>query len=228
MKKMRWMFLTVVTFLIALCGCSASDGVTKGERTETTYTNASIDVFFTKPSGWSFYSREEIDEAVAIAIGMFTEEEETIDNSELIDFFAESTGGRNNIGLEMIDLKAIGEKKATTEELFEEVSKQQTEVLKKLFAISFSKYNRAFMSIISGPWYDGKIGGQNYHIRTTEMNVNVPGYVSQTVLRQHIFMRRKGNHLILIVGTSADYKSATFFANMFSEIQADSIQSESM
>ncbi len=214
MKKFSIFLLTSIIVVLG-CSCKLFDNVKSGETTETNYVNGSIDITFTKPDGWRFYSEEELADVEDMGFALLGEEDEEL--SGYIDFFAQSDDKKHSIGLAIDDLTKAGETFSTIEELQEEMGEECSNAFKKGVMKNLSG-EEGFVSVVSDEWIEVQLAGKSYQMLKMRASAQIaPYYVTETVARQYVFIRKVDFHLVSIVATTSGYADSIFFMQMFTE-----------
>ncbi len=198
MKKFTSILLTVFACIIMLCGCIQTDGVVRGERTETGYTNASIEVTFAKPTAWRFYTDEEIAVTMNVA-GELYKDKDLINSAEItsvMEFIAADANG-NNINLCIENLRPSGNKDITVEEYAVQA--------KELISQQVQGMTYSF-----GETAEATLGGQAY------LRVNATCKYAGVSMKQYMYMRKVGYHMVVITASSVGSMDAEDFEKMFS------------
>ncbi len=198
MKKFTSILLTVFACIIMLCGCIQTDGVARGERTQTGYTNASIEVTFTKPTSWRFYTDEEIAATMNVA-GELYKDKDLINSAKVtsvMEFIAADDSG-NNLNLCIENLRPSGNKDVTVEEYSvqaQELISQQAQGVTYSF----------------GETAEATLGGKDY------LRMDATCKYAGASMKQYMYMRKVGYHMIVITATSVGSMDAEDFEKMFS------------
>lgn len=200
MKKLIALLLSVLC-LAAFCSCGNSikfeHGVTEGD----TYTNKSIDLKFTKPSGWTFKTDEEIAKLMNISVDEYMKSSELLDSDKLaqaIEFFAadNSTGNNVNMSIEKVS------KSLSMDKYIESFKKQINSQLTSSMTVNFNEGQS-----------EVDLGGNKY----THLSSVVKA--SGIEMHQHYYLRKVGNYIVAITATGVTVSDGSFFENMFGKAE---------
>ncbi len=200
MKKLSALLLVVVLLVLSLTACG-EPALERGAVSGDTYINASANITFTKKSSWRFYSDSEIAEMMNITVENFMDKDliNSDDMESLIDFMAVEDKTGNNINMTMENLKASGNKNMTEEEYIENAKKMLKQQL-----------TGSNMTYTFGETEQATLGGNEF------VRLSAVCKYSGATMRQYIYVRKIGHHMINITITSVDGTAISAFEAMFS------------
>lgn len=183
MKRIISVFVGIFTFILALTGCSKAP-IERGTRDEISYKNQSIGITFDLPSGWSFYTDEQVANAMGISTTKY-KKMDLLDYEEItfvIDFVAvDKTSGTNvNMTIE----KLTGKDKLITTKRYIEKSKE--EIMEE-----YNVTNIEFSDVVSVNL--GSVEFDKFEISYTYYGVKI---------RQFCYIKKKGSRVAIITITT--------------------------
>ncbi len=199
MKRTICVLLVLAALAAMLCGCAEKVTVTRGETTENSYTNSSIDVQFTKPDNWRFYSETELAKLMNITAEQFRDEAfmESAKLTSTIEFMAIQVSTGNNVNLTIENLRISGNGRIRLEEYLAAAKKNLQEQM-------------VGATYIFGQESNVTLGGQEY------LRMEATCSYMGTSFKQYMYLRKVGECMILITGTSMNGTGADTFEKMFS------------
>ncbi len=199
MKKIISVLLIIASLTLILCSCGEDKRIARGTVTDNVYKNESLNITFTAPSGWTFYTDEQLAEMMHISVEMFMDEElfDAEKAASTIDFMAIETATANNINLSVENLKHSGNSKMTVEEYLE---KAKTQVNEQMEGIKYT-FTDTGKATVSGDEYT-----------TMKASCTFNG----VTLTQYFYVRKVNYYMVTITATTNNGKSAASFEAMFS------------
>ena len=121
-KRTVALLLTVLTVALLLCACGGTS-VKRGETTDDTYKNESLDMTFTKPDDWIFYTDKQLADLMNMSYDLF-EDEDLIESAKVTTVFefmaiSRDTKSNNNVNMTLENLKPSKSTKISVEEYAE-------------------------------------------------------------------------------------------------------------
>ncbi len=191
--------LLITATLASLLSACALSKIQRGETTDSTYTNAALGVTFEIPDGWTFYTDEEIAAIMNISADLW-KDEDLINNanvSSIIDFMAVQTASGNSVNLSIENLKASGNAGISV--------KEYIEASKKLIREQLTGATYTFDDDT-----DVTLGDKTY----TRLSATCS--YSGVTMKQYLYIRKVGSHMVVITATSTNGTNANVFEKMFS------------
>lgn len=199
MKKLIALLLALVTLASLLVSCGALTKVERGTREVDVYTNDSIDVTFTIPTGWNFYSDSEIAALMNISSDLWKDPElfENADVASVIDFMAVQNNAQNNVNLVFENLAASGNTAMSVSKYIETSKELMKEQLPGA-SYAFSENTKV------------TLGSETYTRVTATCAYNNISMI------QYLYVRKVGTYMIVITATTNTKESPETFEAMFS------------
>ncbi len=185
--------------LLVLCACAETVSIDRGVTSDSSYTNESLSVNFTKPAGWRFYTEEELAKLLNVTVEQFRDESfsDAAKLNSVFEFMAvnESTG--DNVSLIMENLRPSGNT-GITEERYAELSRKNMQEQLVGATYTFGEDSRV------------SVGGQSY------LRITAKCSYSGITMQQYMYLRKVGSYMVVITATSMSGKDASEFEKMFS------------
>ncbi len=199
MKRIISVLLIIASLTLILCSCGEDKRIARGSITDNVYKNESLDITFTAPNGWTFYTDEQLAEMMNVTKDVLKNEElfdaEGVANA--IDFMAIETATANNINLAVENLKRSGNSKMTIEEYLEHSKKQINEQVEDM-TYTFTDTGKATIS------------GDEYTTMKASCTIN------GITLTQYFYVRKVNYYMVSITATTNNGMSAASFEALFS------------
>ncbi len=190
------LLLSTMAMLFASCG---SEKIERGTVVDKTYTNESIGITYNLPSGWEYYTDEEIAKLMNIAAENY--KDENILNSAkittVIDFMAFNPSTGDNVNLSFENLIPSDSTKITVDEYIEVTKKNLSEQLPN---VSYQFDNVVKVTI----------GGTEYTRLTASCSS------SGINMKQYIYVTKVGTYMVCISASTIKNVPAATFEAMFS------------
>ncbi len=200
MKKLVSVLLVLATFVCLLAACDTPKATMKrGEKTATAYKNEVLGLTFNLPSGWRFYTDEEIAQAMNVTAEMF-KDEKLIESSKVttvMDFMAIDPATGNNINLSIENLKASGNASMSVEK-YAEISQKNIKEQLPDATYTFKDLTTA------------KLGNTEYTFMEAECSY------SGVKMTQYMYLKKEGIHMVLITCTAVNGADRASFEALFS------------
>lgn len=203
MRKKSIAFTAMVLVAALLAGCSSASGYVPGVLNGDTYSNDYLNYSFTLPEGWSYATQDELDEMMADADDLISEDmKEGYEYGKLAtiyDMMAMDEYGRNIIVM-LDNLKMyLGGTGTDEEQYIESLNSQLTDLSEDV------TYQ------LVGEAYDIDALGRQWKVQTVE----IVGYgVYQTYC-----ISRLDHYMIAVIISSDDMVDITDLSDYFSEAQ---------
>ncbi len=200
MKKLVSVLLVLATLVCMLAACNTPKATMKrGEKTDSAYTNEVLGLTFTLPSGWRFYTDEEIAATMNMSADLYKDENllESAKATSVMDFMAvqESTG--NNVNMTIENLKVSNNAKITVEKYLDVVKEQLNSQMQ---GVTYT-----FKDAV-----DAKLGNADF------MMLEAACSYSGVKMTQYMYLKKEGIHMVLITCTSVSGADRASFEAMFS------------
>ncbi len=195
MKKIISLALVIATLALLLCACGTNVKVERGEVSGDTYTNESIDMVFKAPSGWTFYTDDQLAELMNITKDVLKDKDliESGQLASITEFMAIDDNG-NNVNMTIAKL-GLSDMVKSIEDCADEVKDALRE---QELQYTFGEDDTA------------ELGGTEFFKITAAcqyMSIN---------MNQYIYINKFGNYVVTITATSLSNISAGTFEAMFS------------
>ncbi len=196
MKRLIALALLTTLLLLCLISCAPAKPITRGTIEENVYTNADLGITFTKPSGWTFYSDEQIREITQISIEEILKDDQYDPEkmTYVMDFMAADIQG-NNVNLSIESLNFLG--KTMTEEKYIEKSK---ETLNEQDTLTYTFSDTAEVTLAG----------------TTFSRLTATATYQTVSMTQYIYVKKLDGYMLCITATAVDTIPAEDFEAMFS------------
>ncbi len=199
MKKIISVLLLLVTLTLLLASCSQKATVTRGETTDTQYTNSAVGVTFNKPDGWKFYTDDELAKLLNITADLY-KDEDLVNSAKVtgvIDFMAMDPVSGNNVNMTIENLVPSGSTGISMEEYIEITKKNLNSQMADM------KYTFEDPTTI-------KLGTVEFTKLTASCSY------SGVSMTQFIYLKKIGNCMVSYTATSVNGAAASTFEAMFS------------
>ncbi len=200
MKKIISVCLVVLTLVLLMCSCAADKKLERGIISETAYTNESIGLTFNLPSGWRFYTDDEIANLMEMTKEQLRDDSllESADVSNVIEFMAVDTSNNgNSLNLVIENLKASKSEDITIER-FAEVTKQKLNGQIQGMTYTFGEDAKV------------KLGGEDY------LRIEVKCTYQSISMSQYTYIKKIGAYIVSIATTTMNDTPPSTFEGMFS------------
>ncbi len=194
----RLISLALLTTLLLLCliSCAPAKPITRGTIEENVYNNADLDITFTKPSNWYFYTDEQISEITKISVEEILNENQYDPEkmTYVLDFMAGDEQG-NNVNLSIESLNFLG--KTMTVEKYIENLKENLNAQETL-TYTFSDTSDVTLS------------------DTTFTRMTASATYNTITMTQYMYVKKLDDYVLCITATAVNDMSASEFEAMFS------------
>ncbi len=205
MKKLTAILLIVVMSATVFCACdhdgndSDTSVVERGVVSDNTYTNGSLDVTFTKPANWIFYTDDEIAQLMNISAELYKDKNllQSAKITSVIDFMAIDPATNDNVNMTVENLAPSGNADMTVE--------TYVEIVKNNLKTQMSGATYTF-----NPMTTVTLGKVEY------VKVAATCTMQGTTMTQNFYIKKVGSYMISITATSVDQSKADGFERLFS------------
>lgn len=147
--------------VLTLASCADLLSTTKferGTRTDEAYTNTSAGLAFVKPSGWVFYTDDQLEQTFKVSKDLLKDPDamDKADVSSLYEFMAVDSSTGNNVGL----VVAKGNGVTSVEKYVEQVKKELSDQITDGMTVTFSD-GTSNVKLGDGTWGDLLGAGQH-------------------------------------------------------------------
>lgn len=197
MKKIICVLLSIFTLTLVLSGCAKSI-VERGARDNVSYKNETIGITFNLPSGWIFYTDEEIAEAMDVSVDML-KDKDLIDSNKIkniIEFIAVNTYNGNNINM-AIEKLGLFNRGISVEKYIKKTKEQMKE--------QNASANYEFYDVEQANL--GDVEFDRLKATTTYSGTNIT---------QYMYIKKVGIHMVIITATTTNNLSPEKFESYFS------------
>lgn len=197
MKKIICVLLSIFTLTLVLSGCAKSI-VERGARDNVSYKNETIGITFNLPSGWIFYTDEEIAEAMDVSVDML-KDKDLIDSNKIkniIEFIAVNTYNGNNINM-AIEKLGLFNRGISVEKYIKKTKEQMKE--------QNASANYEFYDVEQANLGDAEFD-----------RLKATATYSGTNITQYMYIKKVGIHMVIITATTTNNLSPEKFESYFS------------
>lgn len=166
--------------VLTLASCADLLSTTKferGTRTDEAYTNTSAGLAFVKPSGWVFYTDDQLEQTFKVSKDLLKDPDamDKADVSSLYEFMAVDSSTGNNVGL----VVAKGNGVTSVEKYVEQVKKELSDQITDGMTVTFSD-GTSNVKLGDGTWV-------TYSAQVSTNGVN---------MTQYYFARKVGRYFL--------------------------------
>lgn len=191
--------------VLTLASCADLLSTTKferGTRTDEAYTNTSAGLAFVKPSGWVFYTDDQLEQTFKVSKDLLKDPDamDKADVSSLYEFMAVDSSTGNNVNL----VVAKGNGVTSVEKYVEQVKKELSDQLTSGMTVTFGE-GTSNVKLGDGTWV-------TYSAQVSTNGVN---------MTQYYFARKVGKYFLQITATDVSGIGQAAFEKMFTVPSAE-------
>lgn len=191
--------------VLTLASCADLLSTTKferGTRTDEAYTNTSAGLAFVKPSGWVFYTDDQLEQTFKVSKDLLKDPDamDKADVSSLYEFMAVDSSTGNNVNL----VVAKGNGVTSVEKYVEQVKKELSDQLTSGVTVTFGE-GTSNVKLGDGTWV-------TYSAQVSTNGVN---------MTQYSFARKVGKYFLQITATDVSGIGQAAFEKMFTVPSAE-------